>query len=112
MGGWALFMDGIDHKDVIIIDEKNMTTIMRLVLMMQFSTKMNSIVHSLKWNYVHVQIWLDNGHAIWLHMEKVSWWMELYFMDEWSTQMQIMGEMNKMAWIKLILKSEIDHNGI
>jgi hypothetical protein len=41
-------MDGIDHKDVIIIDEKNMTTIMRLVLMMQFSTKMNSIVHSLK----------------------------------------------------------------
>lgn len=24
----------------------------------------------------------------------------------------IMGEMNKMAWIKLILKSEIDHNGI
>jgi hypothetical protein len=33
-------------------------------------------------------------------------------MDEWSTQMQIMGEMNKMAWIKLILKSEIDHNGI
>jgi hypothetical protein len=24
----------------------------------------------------------------------------------------IMGEMNKMAWIKLILESEIDHNGI
>jgi hypothetical protein len=46
MGWWALFMDGIDHKDVIIIDEWKMTTTMRLVLMMQFSTKMNSIVHS------------------------------------------------------------------
>jgi hypothetical protein len=40
-------MDGINHEDVIIIDEKNMTTTMRLVLMMQFSTK-NEFYSALK----------------------------------------------------------------
>jgi hypothetical protein len=38
--------------------------------------------------------------------------MKLYFMDEFEHTNAIMGEMNKMGWIKLILKSEIDHNGI
>ncbi len=88
-----------------------MTTTMSLVFMTQFSTKMDSIVHSSEIMFMYTNLtrqWTWN----WLHMDKVSWWMKSYFHGWMEHTNAIMGEMSKMAWIKSILKSEIDHDGI
>jgi hypothetical protein len=56
---------------------------------------------------------MNNGQCNWWHMEKVSWWMKIVF-HGWIEQTKCNYGWNGIinTWIKLTLKSEIDHNGI